>query len=153
MIIRSLNGPNFVSHHKSNGSKVVTQASTMIFVVLESGMDINSLTHRLDIIPGKRAKISLSIEQHQYMRDAEYVTPNELCENEEILNCMRVFLQEQTRKNQHIVKSELIVEGDFEDCFVQPVVVEKGQKSRYEAVSEETPFRISNVYGSENNHT
>ena len=125
----------------------------MIFVVLESGMDINSLTHRLDITPGKRAKISVSIEQHMFMREADYVTPTELCNNEEILNCMRVFLQEETRKNRHILKSELIVEGNFEDYFVQPVVVAKGQQSRYEAVSEETPFRISNIFGSEANHT
>ena len=125
----------------------------MVFVVLESGMDINSLTHRLDITPGKRAKISVSIEQHMFMREADYVTPTELCNNEEILNCMRVFLQEETRKNRHILKSELIVEGNFEDYFVQPVVVAKGQLSRYEAVSEETPFRISNIFGSEPNHT
>ena len=88
------------------------------------------------------------------MMAAEYITPNESCENEEILNCVRVFLQEQKRKCQHILKAEATVPGDFEDCFVQPVAMtERGAHCKYEAVTEESPFRISNVFGNENNHT
>ena len=155
MIIYSYPGSNFMSHQhsSSNSDHHITQKSTTVMVILESGMDIGTLTHRLDVQPGKSAKISLSINQHRFMLDPELITPQESCENDAIINCARVFLQEHQRKGMHVLKCEATIAGDFEDSFVQPEAQSRSGNCRYKAVSSYSPFWIANVGGNHNNHT
>lgn len=156
MIIHTFPGPNFITQQLSsardNDGHFITQESTTIMVVLESGMDIGSLEHKLDVQPGKGANLTLSLEQHPYMLDATMITPDESCEHEEVLNCTRRFLQEKRRKGGNILKCEATIRGDFEDRFVQPVKQGGSQQCAYMAVAARNPFRIANVMGDSPDH-
>lgn len=155
MIIRTFPGPTLVIHQHSADSDgfQVARKSTTVMIFLDSGVDISTLTHRLDIQQGKNAKIRISIEQHRFMMDAKLITPEESRDNEEVLNCTRAFLQDQQRKGLHVLKSEITIAGDFDDTFVQPVWHSKPARWGWKAAGSDSPFRISYVMGNHNNHT
>ncbi len=155
MIIHHFDGPNFISEDRSNYDNFhVTQKSVTVLVVLESDVDISTLTSALVVTPGRNAKITITVNQHRSMLDPKLVTPAESIGCHEVVNCVRVFLQDQQRRGLTVVKAEVTIPGDFEDWFIQPVRHASSSAScRYLAARLSSPFRISYVAGTSSNHT
>ena len=78
----------------------ITQQSTTFMVVLESGMDISTLEINLDVLPGKKATLKMSIAQHPSMLDPDMITPDISCEVDEVLNCTQLHSKLHPRKDE-----------------------------------------------------
>jgi hypothetical protein len=154
MFVDSFSEPNFVADAHDGGTLQLTQKSVDIFVWLKSGMDTSTLKHRIVIVPRKHAKLFVEVKQHPNMLDPFLLTPVESAGCEEFINCVRVYLQEQQRRGGHIIKAEATINGDFEEGLVQPMMQAPGGPCRYKAMpSNLSPFRISNVGGTNPNHS
>jgi hypothetical protein len=154
MYIDSFSGPNFVTDVHDGGLLQLTQKSVGIFVFLPAGMDISTLKHKIVIVPKKHAQISVEVKLHANMLDPFLLTPMESAGCEEFINSVRVYLQERQRKGAHVIKVETTINGDFEEGLVQPTRQTPGGPCQYKAMpSHLSPFRISNVGGTNANHS
>jgi hypothetical protein len=154
MFVDSFSGPNFVTDVHDGGALHLTQKSVGIMVGLHSGMDISTLKHSITIVPKKYAKITVEVKEHPNMLDPFLRAPVEYAGCDEVIACFRVFLQERQRKGRHIFKTEAIINGDFEEGLVQPTMQAPGGPCRYKAMPAQlSPFRISNVGGTNANHS
>jgi hypothetical protein len=125
-----------------------------VVVILDSGVDVSTLSHALVVTPGRHAKITVTVNRHPGMLDPLLVTPTESIDCHEVVNCIRVYLQDRQRRGLTVAKAEVTIPGDFEDMFVQPVRQASSSDScRYRAARVSSPFRISYVAGTSNNHT